>query len=371
MANTAGNSSMRAQYYQKRLFQDRKDILYFENMGMTGTDENNIIQLKNELKKDQGDTVNFALTAKLSNAAITGDNELEGNEEAISSYAESVSINQARFGVRLQGRYDEQRTAYNMREDAKNKLGIRAAEFIERQIFMKLGGVTETDLTDVGGNTYSVDATFSNTAPVVPAADQSSGTGTRYICADTAGVDSLEATDILTTNLITRARVKAMVTSGGVPRIKPLRVNGKDYFVMFVHPWQAADLKTASSSTWAQAQRDAQTRGDNNPVFTGALGIWDGVILHEHEYVPTCQSGSDFDSAGPNVGARAFRSVLVGCQAVVMAEASKSMLMYEETFDYQNKVGYATSFLGGIQKPAFNSIDYAVVSVDTGATDLG
>jgi N4-gp56 family major capsid protein len=370
MANTTGASGLRAQVYQKELFKDREDKLFFMANGMSGTDENNILQLKNDLKKEKGDTVNFGLTAKLSGAAVTGDSELEGNEEAVSSYSESVAIDQARFAVRLTGRYDEQRIAYNMREDAKGKLGIRVNEFLERQVFMKLGSVTTLTLTDVAGNIYSAQATFSNSADIVAAAIEAAGSGTRYICADTEGLDSLAETDILTTTLITRGKTKGMVTSAGTPRLQPIKIKGKEYLVMFVHPWQAADLKTAASSIWAQAQRDAQMRGEDNPIFTGALGIWDGVILHEHEYVPTCQTSSAFGVGGTAATARAFRSIICGCQAAVMAEAANSMLMVEKTFDYENKVGYAVNFLGGIQKPQFNSIDYAVVTVDTSATSL-
>ena len=371
MANTTGASGLRAQVYQKELFKDREDKLFFMANGMSGTDENNILQIKNDLKKDKGDTVNFGFTAKLSGSAVLGDSELEGNEEAVSSYSDSVVIDQARFAVRLTGRYDEQRIAYNMREDAKNKLSARANEFLERQAFMKLGSVTTLSLTDVASNEYSRQATFSNSADVVVAAEENAGTGTRYVCADASGLTSLQTTDILTTNLITRAKTKAMVTSAGTPRLQPVKIKGKEYLVMFIHPWQSADLKTAASSIWAQAQRDAQTRGDDNPIFTGALGVWDGVILHEHEYVPTAQATAAFGVGGTACAVRAFRSVLCGCQAVVMAEASNSMLMVEKTFDYENKVGYAINFIGGIQKPYFNSNNYAVVTVDTSATNLG
>jgi len=44
--------------------------------------------------------------------------------------------------------------------------------------------------------------------------------------------------------------------------------------------------------------------------------------------------------------------------------------MVEKEFDYDNKTGYAVGYMGGIQKATFNSIDYGVVAVDTGVTDL-
>lgn len=378
MANTASNASLRAQLWDKELFRDMMTELYFTQLGsmMMSTSNNSIIQVKEDLKKAKGDRITFGIGYKLDGDGVTGDSELEGNEEEKNTYADVVLIDQIRNAERLAGELDSQKAAYNTREEAKQDGKVWIAEFIEKQIFMKLGGVTEVDLTDVGGAVYSVRAAWSNTSDAVPAADQSAGTGARYICADTEGLDSLAATDILTTNLITRARVKASLTVSGRPRVRPIRVNGRNYYVMFVHPWQAADLKTQSNSVWAQAQREAQARGSENPIFTGALGIWDGVILHESDFVPTCQSGSDFDASGPNAGARAFRALLCGAQAGLMANASNKgkgaapTYMVEKSFDYENKVGFAVGYMGGIQKATFNSVDYGVVAVDTGATDL-
>jgi N4-gp56 family major capsid protein len=366
VANTISNATNRANIWLKELHQDVIDSLYFKQRNMMGTDANNIVQIKDELKKQQGDRVTFGLTMKLA-GGVTGDSELEGAEAAITSYGQACIIDQIRNAVRLTGRLDEQKVAYNMREDAKDQLAKWKQEFIERQIFMKLGGVTNTALTDVNSVVYSQFATWSNSPNVVPTADEDAGTGARYLCTDSVGLDSLQTTDILTTAFITRARVKAKLAS---PAIQPIRVDGQDFYVMFIHPWQAADLKTAASSVWAQAQREAQVRGDKNPIFTGSLGIWDGVILHEHEYVPTAVATAKFDSAGQAAGARAFRSILTGRQAVVMAECEDPNGWVEETFDYQNKVGFSTGLIGGIQKTAFNSVDYGTIIVDSGATNL-
>lgn len=371
MAITASTSALRAQVWLKELMKDQKDSLYFEQRDMMGTDANNIIQIKEDLKKQAGDRVTFGLTLKIG-GGVTGDSELEGNEKAITSYGQSNIIDQIRNAVRLTGKLDEQKVAYDMRMDAKEQLAKWKVEFIERQIFMKLGGVTTLTLTDVGSVVYSDYATWSNSPNVVPAADEAAGTGTRYVCAKSTGIDAIANTDILTTTLITKARIKGSISSLGTPSLQPLRIDGSNYYVMFIHPWQAYDLKTAASSTWAQAQRDAQIRGGDNPIFTGSLGIWDGVILHEHEYVPTAAAASAFSVGGTavNAGARVFRGLLCGRQAATFAECQNPNGWVEETFDYKNKVGFETGLIGGIQKTAFNSIDYSVITVDTAATDL-
>jgi N4-gp56 family major capsid protein len=369
MANSVSVDALRPELWQKELYKDVMDNLYFSKF--MGEGENNIVQIKSQLKKSKGDQVTIPLTAKLTGSGVTGDSELEGNEEAINAYSDAIAIDQIRNAVRLTGKLDEQKNAYDMRMDAKNKLSIWAQEFIERQFFLKLGGVNNTTITDVNGTTVGTRATWSNAPDRVPNDDTGNGYGDRYLCADyTSGADSLASTDLITPELISRARVKAKLAS---PMVKPLRIEGKDYYVMWVHPWQAYDLK--NNATYAQAQREAQVRGDSNPIFTGALGVWDGVVVHEHEYVPFLDIsavGNNFFAAGAgtDIGADCFRAVLCGQQALGFVQTQDSFMMNEKTFDYGNKVGYATSLIGGIQKVTFNSKDYGVIAVDTAATSL-
>ena len=376
MANSVSIDALRPELWQKELFKDVMDNLYFNKFMGEGT--GNIIQIKNDLKKSKGDTITVPLTTKLSGNGITGDSELEGHEEAISAYSDSIIIDQWRTAVRLTGKLDEQKNVYDMRMDAKNKLSIALQEMIERQVFLKLAGVNNiTGVTDVDTSIVSALALWSNTPAIVPDADETAGYGARYLCADYAsGAASLAATDLLTPELISRAKIKAQLAS---PKIQPIKINGKNHYVLFIHPWQAFDLK--NNATFAQAQREAQARGGDNPIFTGALGVWDGVVIHEHEYVPhllgVTTNNMSF-SAATTTGSttqftndvHAFRALLCGAQAAVFAQAKDSMQMVEETFDYKNKVGYATGLIGGIQKISFNSKDYGVVALDTSATAL-
>jgi N4-gp56 family major capsid protein len=377
MANTVSTAALRPEIWQKELYKDVIDNLYFTQNGLMGEGEDNIVQIKKDLVKQNGDQITIPLTAKLSGNGVTGDAELEGNEEAISQYSDAIVISQKRFAVRLTGRLDEQMNAFDMRSDAKKKLSIRLQEFIERQIFFKLAGVNNTSLTDINDVGVAADCAWSNAPDRVPDADELAGYGKRYLCADyAAGLDSLATTDLLTPALISMAKVKAMTAS---PQVLPLKISGRNYYVMFVHPWQAMDLK--NNATFAQAQREADVRGDENKIFTGALGIWDGVVLKEHEYVPfldisgasTASDMDGFNSASGSdcdASADAFRALLCGKQAVAFAQCKNDAGWVEETFDYKNKVGFATGIIGGIQKVTFNSKDYGVIAVDTYATHI-
>jgi len=369
--NTESINALRPEIWQKELYRDVMDNMYFTKNGMMGTGTNNIIQLKDQLKKTKGDTITLPLTAKMSGDGVSGDNELEGNEEKINAYSESILIDQKRFAVRLTGMLNEQKNAFDMRADAKNKLSIRLQEFIERQFFLKLAGCNNLTLVDVNGATYAADALWSNTPDQVPAADTAAGYGDRYLCADyAAGADSLATTDLITPALISRAKVKAQLAS---PKILPLKIGGKNYYVMFIHPWQAFDLK--NNATFAQARREAEVRGKENPIFTGALGVWDGVIIHEHEYVPFLDisvAGHNYvaAAAGTDFSADCFRAILCGQQAAGFAKCNNKKGWVEKSFDYENQTGFATGLIGGIQKILFNSKNYGVIQVDTAATSL-
>lgn len=371
MAQTVSIDAMRPEIWQAELYADVIDNMYFTANGMMGTGANNIIEIKDDLMKKNGDSITFGLTAKLTGSGVSGDDELEGNEEAISAYSESIAIDQKRFAVRLTGRLDEQKNAYDMRMDAKEKLSIRLQEFIERQFFLKLAGVTNTSLTDIAGNVVGTDCAWSNTPDYIPDADTAAGYGNRYLCADyAAGADSLAPTDLLTPALISRVRVKAANAS---PKIVPLKIGGKNHYILFVHPNQAFDLK--NDATYAQAQREAGSRGDTNKIFTGALGVWDGVIVHEHEYVPFLDisvAGNSFRGAatGTDFTADACRALLCGCQAAGFAKCQNKNGWVEKSFDYGNKTGFATGLIGGIQKIMFNSKEYGVIALDTAITAL-
>ena len=53
--------------------------------GEFGTDENSVIQVKEDLTKKKGDRVHYALVNRLTQDAITGADTLEGNEESMTS----------------------------------------------------------------------------------------------------------------------------------------------------------------------------------------------------------------------------------------------------------------------------------------------
>ena len=366
MANTVSIDALRQELWSKELLDDvQRDV---ENvMQFMGEGQNNVVNVSRDLKKSKGDTQTFGLVARLTGAGVTGDSELEGNEESMSSYSEQVLIDQIRNAVRLTGKLDAQKTAYNQIEAARENLRMWMKEFLCRQIFLKLGGVTNTTLVDTNGVVVGTRAAWSNTPDFIPDADEAAGVGNRYICAETTGTDAIAAADTMTLDLVTSAATKAQLAN---PKIQKIQSGGESFYVMYLHPLCARDIR--KSSDWKTAQQNARERGDKNPVFRGALGYWSNVLLLENEFVPWLDvsvAGNSFRGAatGTDCAVDTARNLLCGQSAVLMAEASNPEALVVETFDYKNKDGVAANFIGGIQKTMFNSLEYGVIAVDAAA----
>lgn len=385
--NTVSIDALRPELWAKDVMATTIDSLFFFKNGMVSLSyegmlegDPGIVQIDERLKKSKGDTVTLGLTAKHDpNTGVSDGGEIEGQENKRTPYSESIAISSEDFAERLTGVLDEQKNAYDMRKDAKEKLAIQQAEFIEMQIFLKLAGVTNTTLTDVSGNVVGTKCTWSNTPTYIPDATTAAGYGSRYLCADyTSGAASLASTDLITPNLISRCKVKAMVRlSGGMPKMRPLRINGRQHYVLFIHPRQGLDLK--NNAVWAQAQREANVRGSENPIFSAAIGIWDNVIVHEHDYVPFLDisvAGNSFRGAstGTDFTADCYRALFCGAQAVGFVKCNygpnNRLAWVEKDFNYGRQPGFCTGIMGGIDKLMFNSIEYGVLALDTAATEI-
>ena len=116
------------------------------------------------------------------------------------------------------------------------------------------------------------------------------------------GTSSIVKADVLTTSDVEEAKRRALlgVDAAGnkVPPLVPIHTSQNEnlgyyedveYFVMFVGTNSARNIKT--DANWAEARKDALERGKTNPIFTGALGFWDGVLLLDVKTDTARQSG--------------------------------------------------------------------------------
>ncbi len=237
-----------------------------------GTNKNALVQIKTELNKDAGDRIRFGLRQQLQGDGISGDGTLEGNEEALEIYTDNVFIDQLRHAVRSGGKMSEQRIPFSVREEARLGLQDWWADRLDEWFFQQVSGSTfGTKTTLFTGNQATIAPDSNHLLRGAPPNQADLATDGSVASATVSNKMSLAMIDSLV--------LKAKTLS---PQIRPVRINGNDHWVLFIHPEQTFDLKQderssgAATVSWPEIQRAAMQGGDitGNPLFTGAIGMY-------------------------------------------------------------------------------------------------
>jgi len=329
--------------WEEKLYRDTVKESYFSKF--MGTSANSLCQTNTKLAKSKGDNITFALRKRLEGAGVTSGTTLEGNEEALAHSNYNVSLEQYRHAVRDAGELDRQRPAWDLNMESRDAIKEWGTEKIDSLCFQTiLEDPTRVFYRTSGGNATTGTAATAKSA--------------------------LTATDSkLTPSLISYA--KAWARTGGnrsQTPIRPIKINGKMYYVLLIHPDSGYDLKT--DATWTQAQREARERSKENPIFSGALGVWDGVVIHEHEGYAEKPGGSLIATdAGSGSDVPWTKCVLMGQQSLLWAEGKRGKTVTED-FDYGNEIGHAWEIICGVAKPKFDSLDYGSVGMYVSRTQI-
>jgi N4-gp56 family major capsid protein len=171
---------------------------------------------------------------------------------------------------------------------------------------------------------------------------------------------------VFTLNLIDQAVELAKV---GNNMVRPIRIGGQPKYVCYLHPYQVTSMRTnASSGQWMDIQKAAMMGGKvtDNPIYTGALGEYNGVILRSSQDVATGVSEST-SLALTSV----HRAVLLGAQAAMIAYGQQNnpgqgkYRWNEELFDHKRKLEVSSWAIWGLKKSRFNSADFGTVTIHT------
>lgn len=270
---------------------------------------------KDDLEKSAGDTVKFDIVLALTGAGATGDTALlDGNEEKMKFRQTSVSVDSLQHAVRW-SKLGKILINHDMRTVALNQLSKWLAGQLDDAIFDEFVG-------DGSATLPTTAKWFAGSATAV------------------GEVDDTDAAGRLKLNDISDLRAYAQANN----KIEPLRLeNGEEIFGLVVHPYAALALK--KDTQYQQAQRDARERGAGNPLFTGAVGMWDGVVIYTSNRVPVASDG---------VGSiQVARNIFFGAQALSRAYAYYPDWT-EQYFSYGQEQGIATFTVLGEQLNAFD-----------------
>jgi N4-gp56 family major capsid protein len=339
--NPQTGDALTLKLWGKKAFVDSvKDTLYGKLMGTADTA---IVQIKDDLKKSAGDRVRFRLRALPEGEGVTGDTVLEGKEESMRFSYFDLSIDLMRYADKVDLKMGQQRVNFDVRSEAKDMHSEWWAERMDSYFMRCLSGDTTLSFA---GNTITA-----------PSKIIYGGNATQK-----SDVDSGDKFDLA---LIDKAVEAAKLKS---PTMRKGKFGGKSAYVCILHPYQVYDLRTnTSTGQWLDIQKAAMMGGktSDNPIWSEALGVYNGVILVESTRVRTY---SDYGAGS----VKAARALFLGAQAAVVGfgrgyEGAERMDWIEETFDYKKYLGVATELIWGIQKTVFDGNDFGVMALDTAA----
>lgn len=99
------------QRWAEKLWIEMPREIYWGKFMREGTIDT-IIEVKRDLEGKPGDKLSYTLLRKLAGGGVLGDSQLEGQEEQMVTYTDTLTLDQVRNAVRLAGRLSERRTAF-------------------------------------------------------------------------------------------------------------------------------------------------------------------------------------------------------------------------------------------------------------------
>ena len=343
------NDSLTVKLWSAKLFEEVLKETWFQKF--IGKDSNALCQRLDDAAKSSGDRIRVGLRMQLTGTGIQGSGTLEGNEESLTTYSDDVLINYLKHAVRWEDVISTQRVAFDIRTEGLMGLRDWWADRMDTAFMNQLAGNTGQGSTLYTGNN----------ATLAPAAS-------RLITAG-PNLDTTEASLSASTTFSLQFREldRAVAIARSVtPPIRPIRVNGGEYYVLFLHPYQVYQMRRDTTTNnfmdiARQALAGAVQQG-KSAIYDGALGVYNKVILHESTRVPII-------TGTPNSGAAAAfrRSPFCGAQALALAYGKGygpgKFDWVEEKFDYKDQVGIKAGCVHGIKKMVFNSVDFGVIAI--------
>ena len=331
------------------------------------------IQQLTDLETDAGEYISFDLSMQLKMQPVEGDDVLENKEEDLKFYTDGIYIDQMRGGVNAGGRMTRKRTIHSLRKTARRRSSDWWQRAFDELIFMYGSGARGTNLDFIYPTSY---AGFANNPLTAPDSEHIAFAGG---AADKTAILDDGNFDMTLTEIDKAVAVAAMMGGGSgggaagtdgntqTPKIQPIMINGERHFVCLMNPWQVFDVRTSAvAGQWLDIQKAAAgAEGRKSPIFKGTLGMYNNVVLHEHE------SLIRFDDYGAGA-VEACRALFMGEQAMVLAFGTAGTGLrfswHEESRDNGNQAIISTSSIFAVKKVTFNGKDFGMYSIDTQAS---
>lgn len=200
---------------------------------------------KDDFTREPGDTIRVQTISPLSRAGVTGNTTLTGVEELLNLGQFTLTADWFRHAISF-NRRATRRSAFDSFKISRPLLAKWAAKKIDDDAFKQLI-VTETAQSIV-------------------------------FAGDAASAAAMGGANVFTPDEIDRAKL-TLQSLGALP-FGVIMDNGQERPMFGVVVSEVSEYQLKANSAWNQALREAEIRGQKNRLWTGALGMWNGVIVY-------------------------------------------------------------------------------------------
>ncbi|MGO1000754.1 phage capsid family protein [Lysobacter sp. CA196] len=335
---------------------------------MLGQGSEAIIEHITELTKNSKGEVGayFPLIPRITGGGVVGDNQLQGRERTLDSHWQRVNFDQLRNGIKNKGRLADQKSVIQFRRPTRKAMALWLADTWEDQAILTASGISYAFNTDGSprvtpeGQDPWTDLEYAN--------DVRPPSANRHFRWDAVeglvpgDTSAIEPADIPVYDMLPEIKARA-----ATKRITPLRLAGKDYYVVLAHENTMA--RWYRNADFRSTIVNADVRGEANKIFTGAIVTMNGLVIHPYARVyNTLGAAAGLKWGGGNVNGS--RTLVLGAQALALADLG--VPGWEEEYeDYNNRYGVSINKMGGWSKPQFPSSydggsveDFSVMAID-------
>lgn len=264
-------------------------------------DRNALIVTENELKDRPGGTMIFEAHVPLSGGGQGDDGNTTGNEAQIQRRNMSLTVHQRSQSTVSAGAMSEQLTRSNFRSDSRNDLGEWLSEAMEDDLNTSFNGTYNEN--SGGAAIQTVNESYPTSDRIYYGGQNAAGTlgnAGVSLLSDALLTAGTQASNLMGTVLM--EAIKRRMTAA-VPRFRPVALHdltkanpddarsGKQLgpvlakvFIVLMSPLQIKSIRAETGELgWKAMQRDANVRGNLNPIFSGASFYHDGMLVFEYD----------------------------------------------------------------------------------------
>lgn len=351
------------------LFVDIARESFYDNT-MVGQGENAMAPFValTELESKAGDTISYDLNLQLKGKPVHGDVRITGTEEGLRFATDTIKIDLLGKSVSAGRTMSQKRTLHSLRSVGRDRQRDYWARLGDEYKSMYLAGARGTNADFIEDTAFTG---FAGNSLVSPSASHHlfGGSATAF--------NDIDSADKFTLSLLDKAVTISKTMGGGssnIPRIRPMKWNGQERFVAVLHPFQIYDVRTNSNTgQWLDIQKAAAgAEGQKNPIFRGSHGMYNKVVIQEHDTVVT------FDNAGAAQDQPAARALFLGRQAGCIAWGSpgngQRIKWREDLEDRGRELVITAEQIVGVKKTSFTidgvAHDFGVMAMDTYAAPI-